>query len=152
MRNIERYDFMADNMTPEQRRKNMVAIKSVSKLESIVASELWKQGYRFRRNTKGMYGKPDISIKKYKIVIFIDSCFWHQCPLHGNMPKSNVEFWEKKLARNIERDEEVSDYYKSKGWNIKRIWEHEVKQDLEKVIKELSDFIDSAKKHYNSKL
>lgn len=152
MRNIERYDFMADNMTPEQRRKNMVAIKSVSKLESIVASELWRQGYRFRRNTKDMYGKPDISIKKYKIVIFIDSCFWHQCPLHGNMPKSNVEFWEKKLARNIERDEEVSDYYKSKGWNIKRIWEHEVKQDLEKVIKELSDFIDSAKKHYNSKL
>jgi len=146
MRNIERYDFMADNMTPEQRRKNMVAIKSVSKLESIVASELWRQGYRFRRNTKDMYGKPDISIKKYKIVIFIDSCFWHQCPLHGNMPKSNVEFWEKKLARNIERDEEVNDYYKSKDWNIKRIWEHEVKQDLDKVIKELTEFIEVAKR------
>ena len=146
MRNIERYDFMADNMTPEQRRKNMVAIKSVSKLESIVASELWRQGYRFRRNTKDMYGKPDISIKKYKIVIFIDSCFWHQCPLHGNMPKSNVEFWEKKLARNIERDEEVNDYYKSKDWNIKRIWEHEVKQDLDKVIKELTEFIEVTKR------
>lgn len=137
---------MADIMTPEQRRKTMSSIKAVSKLESIVASELWKKGYRFRRNTRKMMGTPDISIKKYKIVIFIDSCFWHQCPIHGNIPKTNVEFWEKKFARNKERDQEVDEYYEEKGWNIKRIWEHEVRQNLDGVIKELGEFIDSAKK------
>lgn len=137
---------MADIMTREQRRKTMSSIRAVSKLESIVASELWKKGYRFRRNTRKMMGTPDISIKKYKIVIFIDSCFWHQCPIHGNMPKTNVEFWEKKFARNKERDQEVDEYYEEKDWNIKRIWEHEVRQNLDGVIKELGEFIDSAKK------
>lgn len=137
---------MADIMTPEQRRKTMSSIRAVSKLESIVASELWKKGYRFRRNTRKMMGTPDISIKKYKVVIFIDSCFWHQCPKHGNVPKTNVKFWEKKFSRNKERDEEVNVYYEEKGWNIKRIWEHEVRQDLGKVTAELGDFIDSAKR------
>lgn len=139
---------MADMMTPEQRRKNMQAIKSISKLESIVSKELWHKGYRFRRNTKDLFGKPDISIKKYKIVIFIDSCFWHQCPLHGNMPKTNIEYWEPKLERNVERDREVDEYYKKKGWNIKRFWEHDVKADLEKVVKEIESFIDKSRKEY----
>jgi len=137
---------MADMMTPEQRRKNMQAIRSISKLESIVSKELWNKGYRFRRNTKDLFGKPDISIKKYKTVIFIDSCFWHQCPIHGNMPKTNVEYWKPKLERNVERDKEVDEYYKQKGWNIKRIWEHEVKKDLEKVVTEIGDFIDKYRK------
>lgn len=132
---------MADMMTTEQRRKNMQAIKSISLLEEIVSKELWKNGLRFRRNTKSLLGKPDISIKKYKVVIFIDSCFWHQCPLHGNMPKSNIEYWQKKLNRNKNRDKEVNDYYNNAGWNIKRIWEHEIKKDLDRVINELSDFI-----------
>lgn len=138
---------MADMMTPEQRRKNMQAIRSVSKLESIVSRELWHKGYRFRRNTKDLFGKPDISIKKYKIVIFIDSCFWHQCPIHGNMPKTNMEYWKPKLERNIERDKEVDEYYRDKEWNIKRIWEHEIKSDFENVIQDLGGFIESIKKN-----
>lgn len=136
---------MTDNLTKEQRRKNMKAIKSISKLEKIVSSELWSKGYRFRRNSNDLYGKPDISIKKYKVVIFIDSCFWHQCPIHGNMPKTNVEFWKNKLARNTERDKEVDRYYLEKDWNIKRVWEHEVKDNLKKVIDNLSTFIEFAK-------
>lgn len=137
---------MADMMTQEQRRKNMQAIRSVSKLESIVSKELWNKGYRFRRNTKDLFGKPDISIKKYKIVIFIDSCFWHQCPIHGNMPKTNVDFWKSKLTRNIERDREIDEYYKENEWYIKRIWEHEIKNNIETVIQDLSNFIDIQKK------
>jgi len=141
---------MVDKMTPEQRRKTMSSIRAVSKLESIVASELWKRGYRFRRNTRGMVGTPDISIKKYKLVIFIDSCFWHQCPIHGNMPQTNVEFWKKKFTRNKERDEEVKEYYREKGWNLRRVWEHEIRKDLERVTEELIEFIESAKNDYNS--
>lgn len=137
--------IMADTITKEQRRKNMQAIKSISKLEGVVSRQLWNEGFRFRRNTKNLFGKPDISIKKYKIVIFIDSCFWHQCPQHKNMPKTNTGFWRKKLSRNIERDQEVNHYYEKNGWSIKRIWEHEVKEDLDKVIDEISTLIDDAR-------
>lgn len=136
---------MTDNLTQEQRRKNMQAIKSISKLEGIVSKELWKQGLRYRRNVKSLYGNPDIAIKKYKIVIFIDSCFWHQCPIHGNIPKSNVEFWEKKLKRNVERDNEVSSFYLDKEWYILRIWEHEVKEDFENTIERIINFINVSK-------
>ncbi|MCP1531669.1 DNA mismatch endonuclease (patch repair protein) [Bacillus velezensis] len=74
---------MSDTHTKDQRRKNMQAIKSKSKLEDKVSSELWRRGLRFRRNVKSLFGKPDIAIKKFKIVIFIDSCFWHDCSFHG---------------------------------------------------------------------
>jgi|SRR5690625_1119477 len=139
--------IMADTITKEQRRKNMQAIKSISKLEGIVSRKLWNEGYRFRRNTKDLFGKPDISIKKYKVVVFIDSCFWHQCPHHGNMPKTNREFWQRKLNRNIERDKEVNQYYRENGWSLKRVWEHEVKRDLDKVIGEIGGFIDEARQN-----
>lgn len=137
---------MPDSITKEQRRKNMQAIRSQSKLENKVSRALWKKGYRFRKNHKTMFGKPDISIKKYKIVIFIDSCFWHACPIHGNRPKSNRNFWDKKLARNKRRDLEVNNYYKDKNWNIKRVWEHEIKKDLGKTVDEIAEFIELSKK------
>lgn len=142
---------MADNMSKENRRKTMKAIRSQSSLENLVSRELWKKGFRFRKNVKTLFGKPDIALQKYKIVIFIDSCFWHACPLHGNKPKSNQEYWNKKLSRNKERDAEVNNYYKQNGWHIKRVWEHEVKQDLNKVVDELADFIEQIK-NQNKKL
>lgn len=142
---------MADNMSKENRKKTMKAIRSQSNLENLVSRELWKRGFRFRKNVKTLFGKPDIALQKYKIVIFIDSCFWHACPLHGNKPKSNQDYWNKKLSRNKERDAEVNNYYKQNGWHIKRVWEHEVKQDLNKVVDELADFIEQIK-NQNKKL
>ncbi|MFD1361248.1 very short patch repair endonuclease [Lentibacillus salinarum] len=136
---------MADNMSKEDRSMNMAAIKSISKLENIVSRELWQRGIRFRRNTKDLYGKPDFSIKKYKVVIFIDSCFWHQCPLHGNMPKNNRDFWKRKLTRNVERDRDVTNVYKENGWHILRVWEHELKDDFDRTLESVIDFINKAK-------
>lgn len=92
-----------------------------------------------------MMGTPDISIKKYKVVIFIDSCFWHFCPFHGKMPKSNVDFWVKKLERNQERDLEITKYYIDENWHILRIWEHEVRKDFDNTIEKITTFIDNAK-------
>ncbi|QRY35954.1 very short patch repair endonuclease [Bacillus sp. PDNC022] len=137
---------MTDNLTPKQRRKNMQAIRSQSKLENRISKEIWRRGIRFRKNDRTLFGKPDISIKKYKIVIFIDSCFWHGCEIHGNRPKSNQEYWDKKLKRNRERDEEVRDYYKVRGWNYKRIWEHEFKENFDKTVGEIEAFIRQAQK------
>ena len=138
---------MVDNLTSEQRTKNMKAVKSVSKLESIIAKELWRKGVRYRRNSRSLLGKPDISIKKYKIVIFIDSCFWHLCPIHGKIPASNSLFWEEKLNKNSQRDIEVNNHYKSINWNVKRVWEHDIKSDPQRVINEIYDFIHNCKKH-----
>ncbi|MGG1547727.1 very short patch repair endonuclease [Bacillus paralicheniformis] len=136
---------MADNMSKEKRTKTMKAIRSQSKLENIFTKALWKKGYRFRKNSKTLFGKPDISIKKYKIVIFIDSCFWHVCPLHSNEPKSNQGYWKNKLLRNQQRDKKVNEYYRENGWHIKRIWEHEIKEDFDKAIADTCDFIDKVK-------
>lgn len=137
--------------TKEQRRKNMQAIRSQSKLENLVSKELWNRGIRFRKNVKSLFGKPDIAIQKYKIVIFIDSCFWHSCPLHGNKPKSNEDYWTKKLKRNTERDIEVNTYYNQKGWHLLRVWEHEIKKDLTGTINRLVGFIDGVKKSCSNK-
>lgn len=144
-------DQMSDNLTPSQRTKNMQAIKSVSKLENHVAGELWKRGIRFRRNVKTLFGKPDIAIKKYKIVIFIDSCFWHCCPIHGNMPKSNFDYWKKKLDRNKARDKDVNEFYKENHWNILRVWEHAFKEDFDDAVNKIEDFIKCIKSNSRKK-
>jgi DNA mismatch endonuclease (patch repair protein) len=88
-------DDMADKITKEQRSQIMQMIKAQSNLENEVSKALWHKGIRFRKNVKSLFGNPDIAIKKYKIVIYVDSCFWHYCPEHGTIPKSNTEFWEK---------------------------------------------------------
>ncbi len=124
----------------------MQAIKSKSKLEDLVARELWKRGIRYRRNVKTLFGKPDIAIQKYRVVIFIDSCFWHSCPVHGNIPKSNVEYWNKKLERNRIRDEEVNDFYKRKNWHILRIWEHEIRDNPDLTIQNIINVISEGKR------
>ena len=135
-----------DRISKEQRSKNMSAIKSVSQLEETITKELWKRGIRYRRNARSLMGNPDISVKKYKIVIFIDSCFWHCCPEHGSIPKSNAAYWQKKLNRNKKRDEEVNSYYREQGWTILRFWEHEIKQDLDNVIDKITEAIKEAKR------
>ncbi|HJF33125.1 MAG TPA: very short patch repair endonuclease [Sporosarcina psychrophila] len=142
---------MADIMSKEQRSKTMGAIKAKSKLENQFASALWKKGLRFRRNVRSLRGTPDLAIQKYKIVIFVDSCFWHACPVHFKRPKSNQEFWDKKFARNIERDLEVTAYYEEIDWNIKRVWEHEIRNDLDSAVENTIEFVNEAKVAYNVK-
>lgn len=135
-----------DRHNKEQRHKNMQAVKCKNtKLENNVMTYLWQCGYRFRKNVRDLEGKPDIAIKKYKLVIFIDSCFWHKCPIHYKAPATNVEFWENKISGNQKRDNQVTKYYKSKKWNILRIWEHELKDDFDKTMHKIMHFIEKSK-------
>lgn len=136
---------MADIMSKEQRSKTMSKIRAKSKLEDLFASALWRKNIRFRRNVKSLKGTPDIAIKKYKIVIFVDSCFWHVCPQHFKRPKSNQEFWDKKFGRNVERDKEIDEFYKQENWHVKHVWEHEIRGDLDKAVEETMEFISNAK-------
>ncbi|MCY8516674.1 very short patch repair endonuclease [Bacillus atrophaeus] len=132
-----------DNVSKEKRSNTMKAVKSKNtKIEKVVCKKIWRRGIRFRKNVKDLKGKPDIAIKKYKIVIFIDSCFWHGCPLHGRIPKSNVEFWNNKIKHNIERDKSINQYYTRKGWNILRIWEHDLnKKKVSQTIDKIEEWI-----------
>ena len=86
---------------------------------------LWKMGLRFRKH----YGRPsiDVAFPGRKIAIMLDGCFWHVCPVHGTMPKTNRDYWEIKFRRNKERDRKVNHILRTRGWRVARIWECHVK-------------------------
>jgi len=121
-----------DVHSKDQRSRNMAAIKSTATKDEIRLSKmLWALGYRYRKNNKTIFGKPDLTFKKYKIAIFIDSEFFHGKDWETKKkPATNAEFWEKKISRNIERDKEVNEHLTLSGWTVLRFWSAEVRQNL----------------------
>jgi DNA mismatch endonuclease, patch repair protein len=131
-----------DTLTKEKRSWNMAKIRSKNtKPEITVRSKLHKAGYRFRLHVEGLPGKPDIVLKKYKTIIFVNGCFWHRhkdCK-YAYKPKTRVEFWDQKLNRNIKRQEEVIKELKKLKWNVFIVWECEVGN--EKLIRDIFKLI-----------
>jgi DNA mismatch endonuclease, patch repair protein len=126
-----------DRHSPSQRSKNMAAIKSTgTKSEIRLAKTLWHLGYRYRKNNKTVFGKPDLTFKKHKIAIFIDSEFFHgkDWETEKHRIKSNLEFWHKKIERNMERDKEVNHYLQQHGWTILRFWSRDIQKNLNNCI------------------
>lgn len=116
----------------------MSAVRSKNtKIEIKFRKMLRNIGYKFRQNAGNYFGKPDIVFKKYKTVIFIDSCFWHGCPYHCRMPHSNRAYWNAKIKRNIRHASEVNEWYKKKGWVVLRFWEHRINDNLSECIKKI---------------
>ena len=133
-----------DIHTPSQRSKNMRAIKSTGTKEEVrLAKALWHLGYRYRKNNKSVFGKPDLTFTKYKIAIFVDGEFFHgkDWKTEKERIKSNREFWYKKIERNIQRDIEVSSYLKLQKWEVLRFWSKEVKKDLNSCINIIQNLI-----------
>lgn len=99
-----------------------------TKPEILVRKYLFSKGFRFRKNVKELPGKPDIVLSKYKTVIFIHGCFWHghTCK-RGKLPQTNHQFWQKKIEKNIERDNHNTNELEVKGWNIIIIWQCEIR-------------------------
>lgn len=121
-----------DKLTREQRRKNMQAVKSKgSKIERKLSRELWKRGYRYRKNCTKIFGKPDLVFKSLKIAIFCDSEFWHGYEWQNrcNDFKSNRSFWIPKIERNIQRDKEVNTELERQGWTVLRFWGKDIEKD-----------------------
>lgn len=132
-----------DNHTPEQRIKNMKAIKNKgSKIEIMLQKELWHRGLRYRKNAANVYGKPDIAFIGKKVAVFCDSEFFHGYDWENkrNEIKSNRDFWLPKIERNIQRDIEVTEKLKSEGWTVIRFWGKDIKNNL----KECADIIENA--------
>lgn len=126
-----------DNHTPEQRKKNMQAIKSKdTEIELILRKELWSRGYRYRKNYKKLIGKPDIALTKYKIAIFCDSEFWHGKNYQEGTDRigTNSEYWKNKIKRNMERDKEVDTELATQGWTVLRFWEKDIRKNTDMCV------------------
>ena len=135
-----------DNLTKAQRHKNMKHIKSSNtKIEVLLRKELWKRGYRYRKNYKGLPGKPDIVLTKYKIAIFCDSEFFHGKDWEVLQPRlekgDNSQYWINKIARNRERDEEVNKKLLFMGWTVIRFWGRDIKKNTDECIKMVEEII-----------
>jgi DNA mismatch endonuclease Vsr len=133
-----------DRITKEHRSWNMSRIRSKgSKIETLLAKELWKRGYRYRKNNKSVYGTPDLTFKKQKIAIFVDSEFWHgkDWKVKKYEIKSNREFWFTKIEDNIRRDKEVNKELKSQGWKVLRFWGKQISKETEKCINKVENEI-----------
>ncbi len=127
-----------DNLTPEQRRRNMQNIRSSgTRPEVLVMRELRKRKIYFAKHVKTLPGKPDIVFRRKKVAVFIDSDFWHGHPTNFIMPKTNEEYWSNKINSNKKRDRKVTLELQKQGWQVLRIWESDIKADIHKCINEI---------------
>ena len=134
---------MTDTMTPQQRHYCMSRIRSKDTTpEKRVRQWLWQHGYRYRLCVKGVPGKPDIVMRKYRTAIFVNGCFWHghdvelvvsseQLVVKSSncckIPQTNREFWVAKIKRNQERDQENYKVLEENGWQVIVLWECQLK-------------------------
>ena len=121
-----------DNHDKKTRSYNMSMIRSKNtKPEELVRKYLFSHGFRYRKNVRTLPGSPDIVLPKYKTVIFVNGCFWHKhdCPRFV-WPKSNTEYWNKKIENNVKRDTDNTALLKQAGWKVIVVWECELKKDL----------------------
>ena len=109
-------------------------------LELRVRSALHRRGLRFRVRSK-LPGRPDLVFASARVLVFIDSCFWHACPIHPRAPKSRLTYWAPKLAANAARDERVTSALRAEGWHVIRVWEHDVKTSFERVVDRIEEAV-----------
>lgn len=133
---------MADKFSPEKRSKIMSAIRNKgSRIELRLAKALWKEGLRYRKNDKTVFGTPDIVFKGKKVAIFIDSEFWHgkNWVTAKDDVKTNSEFWQKKIETNMRRDILVNITLQQQGWTVLRFWGKQVDKELEECVLQIKE-------------
>lgn len=127
-----------DNLTIEDRKKNMQNIRSSNtKPERIICRKLSHLKIYFVRNSKTVFGKPDIVFRRKKIAVFIDSDFWHCNKKKFKMPKTNRKYWKVKIESNVKRDKLVKRVLKQNGWTVLRFWESSIYNNPDRIIKKI---------------
>ena len=135
-----------DVLTPAQRKKNMRAIKSKNTMiEELLAKALRQKGFKYRRNNRGIFGKPDFTLRRLKIAIFCDSEYFHgkDWDVAKNRIKTNTVFWQNKIEANIERDKLVNKTLLEDGWKVIRFWGDDIKNKLDFCIENVIDVIET---------
>ena len=132
-----------DCFTPEQRSKVMSKIHGKNTKDEVrLAKALWHIGLRYRKNNKKIFGCPDLTFRNLKIAIFVDGEFFHGKDWETTRkPKTNSEYWIKKIERNIQRDLEVNQYLESHNWKVLRFWSNDIKKNLGSCISEILNTI-----------
>lgn len=128
---------------PMTRSEMMRAVHSKdTKPEVLVRKALFKKGLRFRLQRRDLPGKPDIFVLRYKVVVFVNGCFWHQ---HGcsmtTRPKSRSAFWNEKFDRNVARDVKTLRELSLQGFRVAVVWECSLKKGPERTVERLWNFI-----------
>lgn len=150
---LKYYLCSMDVLNKEQRRKNMQAIKSRdSRIEKLLGKALWHNGFRYRKNDKTIFGKPDFVFKKQKIAIFCDGDFWHGKNWENQKRniKSNQNFWIPKIERNMTRDRNVNSELKKQGWVVLRFWESDIKKNLPACLDQIKKIMSEKNKRKSS--
>ena len=132
-----------DKISPEQRSRNMAAVRAKNTAPEVaVRSLLHRLGLRFRLHQAALPGKPDIVLKRHRVVIFVHGCFWHghSCP-RGRAPTSRMDFWLPKLQSNRDRDRRCKAQLRAMNWRVLTIWECEAR-DVEKLSQRLKQYFD----------
>ena len=140
-----------DVLTKEQRHRAMSRIRAKdTKPEVWLRKALWHCGLRYRKNWRRLPGTPDIALTRQKIAIFVDGDFWHarghqEHP--GEQVASNKEYWQRHLARNVERDKDVNDELTELGWLVLRFWEGDIQKNLAKCVDEVLAYCGNVRSH-----
>lgn len=129
--------------------------RSDTKPELLLRKELWRKGFRFRKNVKTLPGKPDIVFVKARVIVFCDGDFWHGRDWEQRKLKlkmgTNAEYWLAKIAANIERDKRNTKLLEEGGWNVIRIWESDIKKSLSEVVNKIERTLATGAKRTISK-
>ncbi len=129
---------MPDVFTPRKRSEIMSRIRGKDTgMELRIRAALWQRGLRYRV----YYGpfKIDIAFPGAKVAVFLDSCYWHGCPAHFKTPRTHTRFWREKITRNRKRDHRVTRALRARGWTVLRLWEHEIDDDLGRIVRRVKE-------------
>ena len=135
-----------DRLTKEQRHKNMKNIRSKdTSIELKLRKELWRRGYRYRKNYTELPGKPDIVLTKYKIAIFCDSEFSHGKDWEVLKPQlekgKNADFWIEKISKNQQHDDDINKQLQFLGWTVIRFWGKDIMKKTDECIQVIEENI-----------
>lgn len=121
---------MTDVFTAKKRSQIMARIKGRGNrgTELALARLFRSDGVTGWRRQYAIMGRPDFAFPRARVAVFVDGCFWHRCRKCRNVPDSNREFWQKKLAQNVRRDRTVNRELRRRGWKVVRVWEHEFRK------------------------
>ncbi|MBS3069537.1 very short patch repair endonuclease [Candidatus Micrarchaeota archaeon] len=133
---------MTDIFTKKKRSEIMSQIRGKNTSpERIIRKALRAEGYAYRLQ----YGshKIDVAFPRKKVAVFVDGCFWHKCPVHFRMPKSNIAFWKRKIYGNAKRDKNLTRVLRKKGWRVIHVWEHELNSHPWKVLNRIKGSLEN---------